>query len=205
MYELIYVCIYVTRCMNSLYELDECCYQQIVFCFRLCLLLQTKCRLCFLSNSNGWADVSKPVVTMDSSSDRQMKSARPSLLWATIVMVVFSPSLLSYHCSDTLIVMGQLLMATVTYDPLLQCLIIVVWSPPPAFARSTPFSELVAPGRKWHFWSHPTSSQARELSNIVTLASPDSTTETYLSRKHPESIQHFSVSRYIKIQLRWSC
>jgi hypothetical protein len=52
MYELIYVCIYVTRCTNSLYELDECCYQQIVFCFILCLLLQTKCILCFLFSNN---------------------------------------------------------------------------------------------------------------------------------------------------------
>jgi hypothetical protein len=33
MYELIYVCIYVTRCMNFLYELDGCCYQQIVSSF----------------------------------------------------------------------------------------------------------------------------------------------------------------------------
>jgi hypothetical protein len=53
MYELIYVGIYVTRYMKSLYELDEYCYYQIVFCFRLCLLLQTKYRLYFLSNSNG--------------------------------------------------------------------------------------------------------------------------------------------------------
>jgi hypothetical protein len=39
MYELIYVCIYVIRYMNSLYELNEYCYQQIMFYFRLCLLL----------------------------------------------------------------------------------------------------------------------------------------------------------------------
>jgi hypothetical protein len=52
--------------------------------------------------------------------------ARPSLLGAIVAMGVFDPLLLSYHCSDALIVTGQLPMATVTYSPLLQCLIIVV-------------------------------------------------------------------------------
>jgi hypothetical protein len=126
MYELIYVCIYVTRCMNSLFELDECCYQQIVFCFRLCFLLQTKCRLCFLSSSNGWADVSKTVATVDLSSDGQMMPARPLLLWTTVATDIFSLLLLSYHCSDTLLAMGRLPVATMTYGLLLQCLIMAV-------------------------------------------------------------------------------
>jgi hypothetical protein len=33
MYELIYACVYLTRCINSLYELDEYCYQQIMSSF----------------------------------------------------------------------------------------------------------------------------------------------------------------------------
>jgi hypothetical protein len=37
------------------------------------------------------------------------------------------PSLLSYHCSDALVATGRLSMTTVTYDPLLQCLFVVVF------------------------------------------------------------------------------
>jgi hypothetical protein len=70
-----------------------------MFCFRLCLVLQIKCRLCFLSSSNGWADVSTPATTVDSSSDGKMTSARSSLLRP---------------------------IAIVTYGSLLQCLIVVV-------------------------------------------------------------------------------
>jgi hypothetical protein len=36
------------------------------------------------------------------------------------------PSLLSYHCNDALVMMGQLPIATVTYGSLLQCLFVVV-------------------------------------------------------------------------------
>jgi hypothetical protein len=61
-----------------------------------------------------------------SSSDRKMTSARPSLLWATVATDVFGPSLPSYNCSNALVVTGLLPVATVTYDPLLQCLIVVV-------------------------------------------------------------------------------
>jgi hypothetical protein len=103
--------------MDSLYELDECCYQQIVFCFRLCLLLQTKCRLYFLSSSNRWADISKPVATVNSSSDEQMMSACLSLLWATIAMDVFSQSLLSNHYNDALVATDGMPMTTIIYDP----------------------------------------------------------------------------------------
>jgi hypothetical protein len=56
----------------------------------------------------------------------ELTSAHPSLLGATIVMDVFYPSLLSYHCSDALVAMDRLPMATVTYGPLLQCLFVVV-------------------------------------------------------------------------------
>jgi hypothetical protein len=71
-----------------------------VFYFRLCLFLQTKCRLCFLSSNNRWADVSKPVATVNSSSDGQMTLAHLSLLWTTVAISVFDLSLLSYYCSD---------------------------------------------------------------------------------------------------------
>jgi hypothetical protein len=53
-------------------------------------------------------------------------SACPSLLGATVTMDVFYPSLLSYHCSDVLVTTGWFSLTTVTYDSLLQCLIIVV-------------------------------------------------------------------------------
>jgi hypothetical protein len=55
-----------------------------------------------------------------------MMSARPSLLGATLATDVFGSSLLRYHCSDTLVAMGQLLVAIVTYGLLLQCLIVVL-------------------------------------------------------------------------------
>jgi hypothetical protein len=64
-----------------------------------------------------------PIATVDSSSDRQMTLACPSLLGATVAMVVLGPSLLSYHYTDDLVATGRLSVATVTYGPLLQCLI----------------------------------------------------------------------------------
>jgi hypothetical protein len=112
--------------MNSLYELDECCYQQVVLCFRFCLLLETNCRLCFLSNSIGWTNVSKSVATVGLSSDRQMMSAHPSLQWATLAIGIFGLLLWSYHCSDALVAMGRMPMTTVTYNPLLECMFVVV-------------------------------------------------------------------------------
>jgi hypothetical protein len=63
----------------------------------------------------GWADVDKPVTTVDLSSDGQMMSARPSLLWATVAVGVFGPSLLSYHYSGALVTTGRMPMAIMTY------------------------------------------------------------------------------------------
>jgi hypothetical protein len=80
---------------------------QIVFCFSLCLLLQTKCRLCFQSSSNRRADISTPIATMDSSSGGQMTSAWPSLLGAIVATGVFGLSLLSYHCSNGSVAHGH--------------------------------------------------------------------------------------------------
>jgi hypothetical protein len=88
-----------------------------VFCFRLCLFLQTKYKLCFLSSSNGWDNVSTLVANVNSSSDEQMTSARPSLLGVTVAMCVFSPSLLNYYCSDAFVVTSQLPVTIVTYGP----------------------------------------------------------------------------------------
>jgi hypothetical protein len=55
-----------------------------------------------------------------------MTSAPPSLIGATVVMGAFYLSLLCHHCSNTLVAMGQLSIGTVTYGPLLQCLLVVV-------------------------------------------------------------------------------
>jgi hypothetical protein len=55
-----------------------------------------------------------------------MMSARPSLVGATVATDVFCLSLLSYHYSDALVATVRLRVATVTYSPLLQCLIILV-------------------------------------------------------------------------------
>jgi hypothetical protein len=83
--------------------------------------------LCFLSSSNGRADASTSVTTVDSSSDEQMMLVRPLLLGATVATGVFGSSLLSYlHSSDALVATYRLSVTTVTYDPLLQFIIIVV-------------------------------------------------------------------------------
>jgi hypothetical protein len=52
-------------------------------------------------------ELSKSVITVDSSSDGWMTSACPSLLEATVVKDVFCTSLLSYHCSDELVARGH--------------------------------------------------------------------------------------------------
>jgi hypothetical protein len=57
---------------------------------------------------------------VDSSSDEQMMSARPSLLGGTVVMDIFWPSVLSYHCSDALVAMNRLPVVTVTYGQLVR-------------------------------------------------------------------------------------
>jgi hypothetical protein len=51
---------------------------------------------------------------VDSSSDKQMMSARPLIVGATVATGVFGPSLLSYNCSDVLVVTGRLPVAAVT-------------------------------------------------------------------------------------------
>jgi hypothetical protein len=73
---------------------------------RLFFLLQTECRLCFLSSSDGRDDVSKPVATVDSSSDVWMTSPHLSLLGATVTMDRRGMPLLSYHCSNALVAIG---------------------------------------------------------------------------------------------------
>jgi hypothetical protein len=137
---------YWTWCMNSVYvymSLDVWTLCIFIFCWTCCMLLdaycvffqklyadcvvlQTECRLYFLSISDGWANINTSVVTVNSSSDEWMTSACPSLLGATAVVGVFYPSLLSYHCSDALVAMSRLPMAIMTYSPLLQCMFVVV-------------------------------------------------------------------------------
>jgi hypothetical protein len=67
---------------------------------QIIIFLQTECKLCFLSISDEQDDISKPITTVDSSSNGWMTSPHPSLLGATIAMGRRCPSLLSYHCSD---------------------------------------------------------------------------------------------------------
>jgi hypothetical protein len=94
----------------------------IVFCFILCILLKTKYILCFPSSSNECELMSARVVaTVDSSSDKQMMSARSLLLGDTVAIDVFDSSLLSYHYSDALITMDRLLIIIVTYGHCYGC------------------------------------------------------------------------------------
>jgi hypothetical protein len=58
----------------------------------------------------------------------ELTSASLSLLWTRVAMSA-CPSLLSYHSSDALVAMDRLPMAIVTYDLLLQRLIVVVIYP----------------------------------------------------------------------------
>jgi hypothetical protein len=106
----LFVCMF-NFCMNLMYVI-RC----RLYFISDCLLLQTKCRLCVLSSSNECADVSTLIATVDSSSDGQMMSAHPSLLGATVAMNVFCLSLLSYHCSDDLVVTDWFPVTTVTYN-----------------------------------------------------------------------------------------
>jgi hypothetical protein len=55
-----------------------------------------------------------------------MMSVHLSLLGTIVVAYDIYPLLLCYHCSDTIVAMGQLSVATVAYDPLLHCLFVVV-------------------------------------------------------------------------------
>jgi hypothetical protein len=111
-----------TLCMNLMnVVINRLCFvSDCVFFYKLnadCVVYATV---------TGWADVSKPIATVDLNNDVQMTSARPSLLWATVATGIFSRSLLSYHCSDTLVPTGHMPVAIVTYGPLLQCLMVVV-------------------------------------------------------------------------------
>jgi hypothetical protein len=120
---------------------------RIVFSFKnwmqLCFLSENKCRLCLLSSSDGWADVSTPIATRDHNSDGWMTSAclslleptvamsmltssHPSLLQTIVATGVFCPSLLCYHCSDMVVAMGRLPVATVAYNLMLHGLFVVV-------------------------------------------------------------------------------
>jgi hypothetical protein len=52
------------------------------------------------------------------------------LLQTTVATGGFYPSLLCYHYSDIVVATGRLPVATVTYDPLPQCMFVVVHSAP---------------------------------------------------------------------------
>jgi hypothetical protein len=66
------------------------------------------------------------VTSRHHSSDEQLTSLCPSPLQTIVEMVVFYQLLLYYHCSDMVVVTCRLPMATMAYDPLLQCLLVVV-------------------------------------------------------------------------------
>jgi hypothetical protein len=88
--------------------------------YRLCFLSKLYI-YCFLSSSDRGDDISKPVATMDYSSEGWMMSPCLSLLGAIVAMSRRHPSLLSNHCSA-----GRLPVAIVAYDPLLQCMFVLV-------------------------------------------------------------------------------
>jgi hypothetical protein len=107
--------------------MDELFVCMFSFCMNLMYVI--RCKLCFILDCvffyklNTYCvvypavtgELSKSVITVDSSSDGWMTSACPSLLEATVVKDVFCTSLLSYHCSDELVA-----VTTITYDLLLQ-------------------------------------------------------------------------------------
>jgi hypothetical protein len=49
-----------------------------------------------------------------------------TVLQTTVAMGGFYPSLLCYHCSDAVVAIGRLPVATVAYGPLPQCMFVVV-------------------------------------------------------------------------------
>jgi hypothetical protein len=88
-------------------------------------------RLCFVSDCVFFYKLNTdcvfyPVVTGD------LTSVSLSLLWTRVLMSKWRQHVgryyepLSYHCRDALVATAQLPVARVTYDPLLQCLIVVV-------------------------------------------------------------------------------
>jgi hypothetical protein len=90
-------------------------------------------RLCFVSDCIFFYKLNADYVLYPAVTG-ELTSVSSSLLWTRVATTndiivatgVFGPSLLSYHCSDALVVTGRLPVATVTYNPLLQCLIVVV-------------------------------------------------------------------------------
>jgi hypothetical protein len=66
--------------------------------------------------------------TKDYSSHGQMTSWCTSLLQTIVVIDIFCPSLLCYHCSDTVVATDQLPVITVAYRLMSQWLFIVVWT-----------------------------------------------------------------------------
>jgi hypothetical protein len=114
-------------CMNLMYIIRCRLYFVSHPVCRLYLFLQTECILCFLSSSNGWADVSMSVATVNSSSDRRMTPAQSSLLGAIVATDVFYPWLLSYKYSDVLVTTGQWLQWLMVYwDSVCSCMFVVV-------------------------------------------------------------------------------
>jgi hypothetical protein len=73
------------------------------------------------------ADVTEWAAVVTSISDEWLMSQCSSLLQITIPTDIFCPSLLCYHCSDAVLATGQLPVATMAYDLLLQWCAVVVY------------------------------------------------------------------------------
>jgi hypothetical protein len=78
------------------------------------------------SGGDGRNDVNMPVDTRCHNSNGRMTSARLSLLESIIATGDFCPSLLCYHCSDVVVVMGRMFVATAAYHPFLEWCDVVV-------------------------------------------------------------------------------
>jgi hypothetical protein len=63
---------------------------------------------------------------LDHNSNGRLSSLCPSLLQTTVAMGGFCLSLLCYHCSNAVLVTGQMSVATMPYDLLPQCMFVVV-------------------------------------------------------------------------------
>jgi hypothetical protein len=120
MNSVLYIC-YQLRICSLKFWLTEC---------RMCFKLETKCR--FLYSNDGWANVSLSIATVALVATGEWRQHASSLLGVIVVMTIFCSSLLCCHCSDDLVTVSRLPVITVTYDPLLQCLFIVVLALSPA-------------------------------------------------------------------------
>jgi hypothetical protein len=67
-----------------------------------------------------------PVATTDHSSDERLMSRCTLLLQTTVAMGYFCLSLLCYHCSDAVVMIGWLPMTTIAYGSLPWWLCVVV-------------------------------------------------------------------------------